>query len=162
MPPKSDRLSFNPWPLGIVAAFAVFIAGTIALIVLSVRNHGELVAPDYYERDLAYQRTLDRQRRTEPLSDEIAVAYASGTRQVRLSLPGSHADAGAKGRIRFYRPSDAVLDHEVPLELASNGTQDMSGGHLLPGKWRVRLEWQVGEDEFFADRILVVPPGTRP
>lgn len=157
MNPPSSPPRWNPWPWGILAAFAVFITGTVTLVVVSVKHRSELVAADYYERDLAYQERLDRVRRTEPWAGRISVACAPGTREVEVRLPRPHAEAGVSGTLEFYRPSDAGRDHVVPLSPGPDGSQRLDAGPLMAGKWRVRMEWSAGGEAYFADRVLVVP-----
>lgn len=154
-PPTPSR--FNPWPLGIIAAFVVFIAGTIALIVIASHDRAELVAPDYYDQEIAYQQRLDQLRRTELFAHQVDVAFDDATRTVRIALPPGHAAAGLQGDIEFYRPSRAGQDRVVPLATTPEGRQAVGAADLETGLWKVRLHWQVGDVEYYADRSLVVP-----
>jgi len=38
----------NLWPLGIIAAFVIFISGTISLVVMASSHKAELVSDNYY------------------------------------------------------------------------------------------------------------------
>ncbi len=153
---KRVRAGINPWPLGIVAAFVLFAAGTAALVVTASRRHSELVATDYYDQEIAFQQRLDELRRTEPFATEIAVDWKASPERIRLSLPKTHAAAGLTGRVAFYRPSDAGRDRTVPLRPDAAGRQDVRAQNLASGLWRVRLEWESGGQQYFAERRLVV------
>lgn len=153
---------FNPWPYAIIAAFALFIAGTITLIVVASADRSDLVAADYYEQEIRYQGRVDQLRRTLPWESKIAVAFDPGSRSVRIALPREHAALGAQGRAELYRPSGAGEDRTVPLALDAEGRQEIPGTALATGRWRVRLHWQVGGDTFFADRDLVVTADAQP
>ncbi len=146
----------NLWPIGLVAAFAVFITGTVALVVLSARTQTDLVAPDYYERELRYQDDIDRRARTQALESQVRVAYDAGQHQITLSLPTAHAAGHAEGDIHLYRPSAATLDRHFALQLDSRGQQILDAKMLSEGLWRVRVTWRVGGKAFaFDDKVII-------
>jgi len=148
----------NPWPAGIIATFALFIAGTVGLVILSARNHVELVSPDYYERELRYQEQINRRERTQALPDQARVSYDAAQGSIFVALPAAQARV-AQGRIQLYRPSDARLDREVPLALDGKGIQRLDAKQLHAGPWNVRVQWSVDGKEYFLNRSIVVSPG---
>jgi hypothetical protein len=144
----------NPWPVAIIAVFAVFIAGTAGLIVMACAHRTDLVSRDYYEQELRFQGQLERVERTRRLQPPVAVAYDPARRQLRLSLPPDHARRDARGRIRFYRASAAALDREVNLALDADGRQAVDVADLRRGAWKVRVSWTVEGEEFSLDQNL--------
>jgi nitrogen fixation protein FixH len=148
----------NLWPAGIIATFVLFIAGTVGLVVLSARNHVELVSPDYYERELRYQEQIASRERTQALPNQARVSYDAAQGSIVIALPAAQALA-AQGRIQLYRPSDARLDREVPLALDGNGIQRLDAKQLHSGLWNVRVQWNVAGEEYFLNRSIVVSPG---
>lgn len=146
----------NLWPMGLVAAFGVFISGTVALIVLSARTQTDLVSQDYYERELRYQEDIDRRTRTQALEGQVQVRYDADRRQLTFALPAAHAAKRAEGEIQLYRPSAAGLDRRVPLTVDSRGQQILDATTLSDGLWRVRVTWRVGGEEFSCDEKVIV------
>ena len=49
----------NFWPFGIIAAFVIFISGTVGLIVMAATQKEDLVSDHYYEQELQYQNRVD-------------------------------------------------------------------------------------------------------
>jgi hypothetical protein len=148
----------NLWPAGIIATFVLFIAGTVGLVILSARNHVELVSPDYYERELRYQEQINRRERTQALKDPARVSYDAAQGSIVVALPAAQARV-AKGRIQLYRPSDARLDRDLPLALDVNGIQRLDAKRLHAGPWNIRVQWNVDGEEFFLNHSIVVSPG---
>jgi len=148
----------NLWPVGIVATFAVFIAGTAGLVVLSARNNVELVRPDYYEQELRFQEQINRRERVQALAEPARVAYDATQRRLTLALPAAHAAAHATGEIQLYRPSSSGLDRRVPLQLDAQGQQTVDAAALHQGLWRVRVTWRVGDEDFAFDDTVVIAP----
>jgi nitrogen fixation protein FixH len=149
---------FNPWPLGIVLAFAGFIAGTATLVVLACSQRSDLVRADYYDQEILHQQQMDRLERTRQSAPDARVTYDRAQGRLEVSLPASQALRGPEGRIHLYRPSAANLDRYIPLDLDASGQQMLDATDLLPGLWRVRVSWSVDQEEFQLDQRLVVEP----
>jgi nitrogen fixation protein FixH len=146
------------WPLGIIAAFVLFIAGIATMMVLACRSNGDLVSRDYYEQEIRYQSHMDALKRTQDLSSKAGIAYEAASDSVRITLPPEHARAGTRGRIELYRPSAAGLDRTFQLQLDSTGVQTLDAANLRDGLWKVKVFWAFGGQEFSADQNVVVRP----
>jgi hypothetical protein len=146
----------NPWPIVIVAYFAVFITFIVGFIVFATRQHVDLVRNDYYEEEVHFQQQLERIQRTRDQGGLVAVKYDDTHRCIMLSLPAAR-ERSASGVIHFYRPSDAALDQDVRLALAADGTQQVDAKKLRGGLWKVRVQWLMDGQEYFFDQALVVP-----
>lgn len=152
------RPTFNPWPLGLVLAFALFLGGTVALIVFSSQHRSDLVTPDYYEQEVRYQSQLDQLNRTQLFQAQIAVTFDAARHAIRIELPPAHARRSPNGTIHLYRPSAANLDRRVELRLDAEGTQWVDAADLRPGLWKVRVQWRVDGEDYFVDETLILPP----
>lgn len=150
--------SFNPWPVGLVLAFILFISGTVALIVLSSRQRSDLVTPDYYEQEVRFQSRIDQLNRAQLFQAQIAVTFDAARQAIRIELPPAHARRSPHGSIHLYRPSAANLDRQVALQLDADGTQWVDAADLRPGLWKVRVQWRVDDEDFFVDETLILPP----
>ena len=146
----------NPWPYAIIGWFLLFGSAMAAWVVVAVRNDPELVRPDYYEQEIAYQKQIDRLNRTASVRGEVSVAYDYSRNQVTLQLPPTHLSTQLKGQIHFYRPSNAKLDFDLPLDLNPAGAQRVSTSKLQAGLWKVRVSWTSGGQEYFHDQSLVL------
>ncbi|KAF0176681.1 MAG: nitrogen fixation protein FixH [Limisphaerales bacterium] len=145
------------WPYAIIGWFLLFGTAMAAWIVVAVRNDMDLVRADYYDQEIRHQQQIDRQARTHPIQSEVKVAYDDAQQRITVALPAAHA-AQARGRINFYRPSDAKLDREMKLAVNSAGEQMLDAKSLQPGLWKVRVQWSVAGDEFYFDQTVVITP----
>lgn len=146
----------NLWPAGLIAAFALFIGGTVALIAIAASQRSDLVTPDYYEQELRYQTRLDALHRAAPFAGRIGVETDPQGAQLRLSLPAEVIGPDTVGRVELYRPSAASLDCAVPLALDADGTQIVNVTGLQAGLWKVRLQWRAGGQDYFVERSVVL------
>jgi hypothetical protein len=156
MKPTHRKPSTNLWPLGIIVAFALFIIGTVALIVIACSNSMDLVSTDYYEQEIHYQTRLDQLSRTRKLGAQASVAYLPGAQRITVNLPASHLRADLVGEVLLYRPSAAGLDRTIKLRLDSNGVQHIDAANLSGGLWKVRVLWAVGKQEYFIDQTMMI------
>src|SRR2546426_10088696 len=97
----------NLWPLGIIGAFAVFIARTASLIVLACSHRGDLVSADYYEQEIKFQSQMDRLDRAHRLEQKAFVAYNASKQCITISVPAEAGGHPITGDVQLYRPSTA-------------------------------------------------------
>ncbi|MGE3311343.1 MAG: FixH family protein [Limisphaerales bacterium] len=151
------RPRFNPWPASILATFVVFIGGTVGLVVLATQNRNVLVADDYYEQEIRYQERMNQLERAAPFRDEITATHDADRGRLNISLPAALA-ADAAGEVQLYRPNQSAADRRFPLKSSAEGQPAaIPAGDLAPGLWKVRLQWNSGGREYFAERSVVVP-----
>lgn len=138
----------NPWPYAIVLYFIVFISGLAAWIIFAVRNDHELVRKDYYEQELKFQSELNGVARAAATG--VNVSYNSAKQILTVSLPVDNPT----GRLKFYRPSNAHLDQEIPLAL-KDGVQSIDVRSFESGLWKIRLTWTANGAEYQHDKTLI-------
>lgn len=156
MSSNSASKPFNPWPWSIMAFFAVAICAAVVWVTFCVRLGTDLVAADYYEREIEYQAQMDREQRVQELSGTAQIAYDGPTGIIRVRLPSEHAEGRAEGEIHLYRPSEASLDRKLPLEVGADGVQLVNVRPLRPGLWEVRVDWTANDEEFFMSQKVTI------
>lgn len=144
------------WPAAIITYFAIFITGLVAFGIWAARQNVDLVRKDYYAEEILFQNQLDSVSRTRPFLSEVAVDYSLARQTIQVRLPSAHVKQALTGRVKFYRPSDARLDRELPLQPDVSGAQQFDARALLPGLWKVRLLWNSGGENFYFDQSVVI------
>ena len=145
----------NPWPTALVIFFIFFISYIVGFVVFACRQKMDLVRPDYYDQEIRYQAQIDRVRRSSPVLVQATVDYNSSAGLVAVRLPGS-VSTDLSGKVSFYRPSDAKLDRNVPLQLDLSGSQTVSVRAFPAGFWKVRVEWKTDGQEYFFEKSMVI------
>ena len=146
----------NPWPFAIIGWFLLFGSAMAAWVVVAVRNDPELVRPDYYEHEIAYQKQIDRLIRTAAVRSQVSAVSEHSRGQVVLQIPAIHLADLPIGTIHFYRPSNAKLDFDLPLAVDEQGSQIIPASNLQGGLWKVRVHWTASGKEYFHDQSLVL------
>ena len=146
----------NFWPYAIIGWFVIFASALAAWTTVALRQKIDLVRPDYYEEEVRFQGQLDRLNRTAAIVSEVAIHYEASKREVTLLLPAAHRSPRPAGQIHFYRPSNASLDFDVPLAVDAAGLQPIRADALLGGLWKVRVQWNAAEHDYFFEQVIVV------
>ncbi len=145
----------SPWPYAIIGFFILAVIFIVTYTAWAMRQREDLVADDYYEREVRFQSHLDSLNRSQAFAAQNAVAFEPGQHVIVISLPPPQSH-DATGTIHLYRPSDARLDRDEPLALGTDGIQRLDTRKLTEGLWKVRVQWSANGQEYFLDQPVVI------
>jgi len=147
----------NLWPYAIIATFVLFAAYIGYMVQRAMRTNVDLVSADYYQQELAYQQRMESVARTQALPAPVQVAYERAAQRITLQLPPALAGQAVQGTLHFFRPSDQRLDFKLPFAPAGDpARQQLSTSRLLPGHWRLRLDFTAGGRQYFIEKALTI------
>lgn len=152
---KTSKPGRNPWPIVIIAYFAVFMAFLACFIVFASRQRVDLVRADYYEAEIKFQQQIDRVERSRPAEAQASIDYDLQSAKLVVQLP-RESQQGAFGKIELYRPSDARQDKNIKLAPDQNGQQQIDVHHLKGGLWKVRVTWSSAGQEYFVEKPITI------
>ncbi len=156
--PQLTKRRWDPWPVSIIALFALAIPGFAGFIIFCNRHPADLVADNYYDQEIRYQGQMERMQRARQSPVRASVTYEASTRAILIKIPSP--DVGPiTGKIQLYRPSSVGLDRELKLELDAAGVQRVDARALAAGLWQVRLSWTAQQQDYYIDQKLVVGGG---
>jgi nitrogen fixation protein FixH len=152
----------NPWPIGIISFFVVFIAFIAWFITFATRQKMDLVRDDYYDQEIRFQQQIDRVQRTQAVSTQVAITSDAVGDFITIGLPKELSLSKVSGTVLLYRPSDASLDQQCALQLGSDGFQRVDARALPRGLWKVRVQWTLDGKDYFYDKNIVLkrPPAS--
>ncbi|MDH5367825.1 MAG: FixH family protein [Cyclobacteriaceae bacterium] len=142
------------WGRGIVLAFIGFAIVISTMVVISMKQDVNLVSPDYYKQEIAYQDQIHRQENFNALEEKPVVKKESSN-VLLIEFPLKLSTNLVSGDFLFFRPSSSKLDEKFKLDLDNNGTQRISLEKFQKGVWKVRLSW-VGKNnmEYYTESVL--------
>jgi hypothetical protein len=144
------------WPIGIVAAFAVFIGGIGFAVGIMMRNDVPLTSADYYAQEIAYQSQIDKSSRGLAPAHKPALKVLPATQALEIQFPGDLPAMPITGKVVFFRPSDPGKDFSATLLPDSNGVQWVALQGKARGLWVVQLEWRAdGVAYYYEEQILI-------
>ncbi|MCV9386259.1 FixH family protein [Reichenbachiella ulvae] len=140
------------WGHKITIVFILFALFVATLVTICVRQDFFLVAPDYYEEELAYQDQIDKMNNFQQLEIKPELNKIDG--KVILSFPDNVALV--EGEIHFFRPSHGDFDQKFSIELDSNGQQTFSQDQFLSGLWKAKLSWKDSNKSYFNESTIIL------
>jgi hypothetical protein len=150
----SETRTKRGWAIGIVAGFTLFVGAILTLVVISMSRDVDLVTDQYYDKELRYQeriRALERGVRPE-----TAIILDERRDTLLLRYPLTGATQRLEGSITLYRPANPNLDRSIVMKPDESRQQSIRTAGLMPGLWRVKMEWRVDGVEYYAEKAVVV------
>jgi hypothetical protein len=141
------------WGTGIAIFYSVFVIVLVLVVIKSTSFDNSLVTDDYYQKDLEYQTQIDKETNSQSLATDLTVRYSDSEKNIRFTFPQDLGTIG--GKILFFRPSNATLDFELPIQVNENLEQVVSAQDLLPGLWRVKVDWNAGGKDYYKEETII-------
>ena len=143
------------WGIRITILYVAFVAMIGTLVFLTMREKVDLVADDYYQREINFQQQLDKQEAGLALSQQPTVqANASG---LTVAFPSALATSGISGKVECYRPSDPTKDFQVDIHADSAGHQQIAREKFEQGLYTVRLNWNAQGKAYYHEFPVYIP-----
>ncbi|MCM4157857.1 FixH family protein [Gramella sp. AN32] len=144
------------WGTGIVigmAAFISFIMYFVVTMMTSKEYDHDLVVEDYYKAELHYQQDIDAEENALAMKENVSVLNQRGNWIV--VLPESINLAEIVGNINLYRPSNKMLDFEIPLKDLTSHEIILPNEKMIDGRWNLSVNWKIrGKEYLFKKEIL--------
>jgi hypothetical protein len=144
----------NFWPVGILAAFALFFVGLTSAIVIAATHGESLVSNDYYEQEIKFQDQITGADRAQKSGAKIVFDAQTGL--LVIQVPVAQLNHKISGTVELYRPSEPKLDREFLLEPRADGTQTFNFSRLAGGLWVVRVKWTAAGGNYFLEQKITV------
>ncbi|MGB1042970.1 MAG: FixH family protein [Tenacibaculum sp.] len=143
------------WGTGIVIAIIGFMSFIMYFVITMSTgksyNH-DLVSDKYYQKELAYQETIDATKNAKALKENIRIEKSS--EGIKIYFPKAFNPKEITGKVFLYRPSNKQLDFEIPISL-SNTYLLVPENRLLGGRWNITVSWKAKNTAYFYENELV-------
>ncbi len=143
------------WGVGIWLLYAGFVVFILSLAGWASLQKSDLVADDYYEQGLSYQKHIDEIRQTQASHETPAIVYDPTERAATICFPGS-TPTPMTGTLLFFRPSNEFRDFRVALAPDSSRCQRISDQRLTRGYWRAKCAWEDASGSHYWEDTLFV------
>jgi hypothetical protein len=148
------KSSKSYWGYGIAAVYTLFALATLSFVAFTMTQKVELVTPDYYAQEVAYEQQINRLRQTQDLETQTTCELSPDGQFIRLQMPPKMV--AVHGTILLYRPSESALDVQLALEPDEDGTQNIPTAKLPKGVWRIKVTWSFEGREFYNEFVQKV------
>ena len=143
------------WGWKITLVYLGFVAMIMTLVMKARSEKIELVAPDYYAQEVAYQHRIDATKNARSLSQAMTVLIENNS--VVVQMPIECAGKIESGEVHFYRPSDVSLDQKMPLIIDAESQYIFPTQSLQSGLYLVQLSYKMDGKDYYSEESLFVP-----
>lgn len=139
------------WGYKILSVYILFVVGIMVMVFKSSMQNTDLVTPDYYEKELKYQQTIDESARTGKLSAKVEVTTTDS--EIRIQLPPEMNELDVKATVLLYCPSDKRKD--IKKDMAIKGaTLVLPINTETKGAFDLKINWQAGGTTYYHEQKL--------
>lgn len=143
------------WGTGIVIVMACFISFILYFVIRMSTEEAyshDLVTEEYYAKEMVYQQEINAETNTNNLNTKI------GSKKQKegwmLTFPDELVPSKINGKVFLYRPSNQILDFEIPLELSSPDLL-IPDKNLIDGRWNITIDWTYeGKSYMYKEEIV--------
>jgi hypothetical protein len=143
------------WGTGLAIVLGLFVLSMAYTMYLVTQQRFDLVTENYYEKELAYQETIDRQENALALSGTSALKVVDG--KIQLQFPPELIGQTAQAKIELYCQTDARKDFTLTEENWTVANIPLSGEKMTTGKWIAKVTLDTEEAQYYFDPSIVVP-----
>lgn len=153
-PSQPRRSAWMPWLF--VVGLGIVVLVNAALIFFAVSSAKGLVVANPYEKGIAFNRQLSRERAEVALGWKLAASYQNGAIEATLTDAGGHPLSNAAVTALFVRPIEGGGPPPMALNAVAPGK--FQGAIALPrlGQWDVTLEAVSGGNSVIETLRVVV------
>jgi hypothetical protein len=148
-------MKFN-FGTGLILFFALWAMGILFLVYKSSKENIDLVSTDYYNKEVAYQSQIDKEKNVSGLSKPVAVSFDHGNNVAIIQFPNDFQSKTIAGTIHFFKPDDAAKDFEVKIETDPSLKQVIPADKMTHGLWRAKINWSSGGVNYYSEKNLQV------
>jgi hypothetical protein len=146
------KLKWN-WGTGIALAYSAFALMIIAFVVNSFSKQIDLVTPEYYAKELVFQKQIEKEKRSSELTEDVT--FMMDKDHLNLQFPEEMKTQKISGKVQFFCPVDAKKDISFQIETDPNGKQTIALDQVKTGRYKLQISWETNGLEYYKEGVIV-------
>ena len=145
---------FGNWALAVPLFYITFVVVLVIFVIWTTTQKVELVDENYYDKELVYQKQIEKLERTKRLPEKVTINHANNS--LLVSFPKNFKSDELKGEIFFFRPSEKKLDFKVKIETDSTNSMLLATNNIKKGLWKLKIDWVGGDSLYYNEEIVII------
>ncbi len=142
------------WGFGITVTIIIFLVSTIGLVYFTSTVDVNLVADNYYQKELDYQQKIDKINRANNLPEHLKIKASAGI--IEFVFPKIFSLDKIGGTIDLYYPADKKMDAKYEIQLKNGYRLLLPTNNLKKGYWKVEVNWNSSDTLYFTEKRLMI------
>jgi hypothetical protein len=140
------------WGWRIVVLYGGFVTLMLFLVYKTTTVKDDLVAKDYYAKELKFQEQLDKQNRANQLKEPLT--WNVHGRKVELQFPAELMSKPVKAEILFYKTNDEKKDFVLSCSPDKEGVCQLSSAKFNRGVYQMQIDWSAGGVTYYNEGTI--------
>ena len=136
------------WGKRVAILYLGFVALMVVLVAGSMRQSFELVAPDYYAQEIAYQKTIDAAKNGSALSAPVKIEVDEA--KLSIILPAEFKDKVSEADVHFYSPVSSKLDKKLKVTTL-DAVIVISRKELARANYNIKISWTCDSKHYYQE-----------
>ncbi|WP_373055936.1 FixH family protein [Zunongwangia sp. H14] len=143
------------WGTGLaigMTAFISFIMYFVITMLTDKKFDHDLVTEEYYAAELHFQQEINAEENANALPENVKSRRTA--KGWLITFPKNLELSEINGKVLVYRPSNKLLDFEIPLKL-TNRELLIPDEKLIGGRWNITVNWEYKGKEYLYKNEIV-------
>ena len=127
------------WGKSIALVITLFVAGILFMVFKAGSYNTDLVATDYYEQELEYQKVIDAGANTNKLATAVNVKEVDN--RLEILLPAEMHSKTVNAEIWLYCVADKAKDRRKKMQ-TNDGKLFIELLPINKGAYEIKLDWE--------------------
>jgi len=142
------------WGHKLTLVFLAFGTMMTYMVYKSTKTNYDLVSPEYYKDEIAYQQVIDGAARANNLAGKISVSQSGPV--ITIRFPGEMRNSSLKGSALFYCSFDARRDKKILLNTGPEAVQEIDSRQFVPGYYILKLSWSSRDEQYYSEQPILI------
>jgi hypothetical protein len=142
------------WAIAVPTFYITFVLLMVGVLIFSTFNKVELVDQNYYDKEIVYEKQIDKIRRTNALPEKLLVSSGNGF--VLIQFPKSIDKNKLSGKIVFFKPSESKQDFFTNINPDNENKMIFGTDKISKGFWRIKIDWASGDSTYYNEEVVVL------
>lgn len=142
------------WGKFIFVLYMSFV-GLIGLLVYgAVSTSFDLVSPDYYAKEIAFQSQINATDQAQALS--VPVEFSVQNNQMQLIFPAELQGKALTGNVQIYCPWNAKNDKTLPFSATTEKEINIAIPNLPKGAYKAIIDWKAEDKSYHIEKAMTL------
>jgi hypothetical protein len=134
------------WGTRITALYIGFVVFMVALVTAASNREVNLVAENYYEQEIGFQKRLDASKAANGLKQPVSLTLRAG--EIDIELPAVFEQQPVTAEVKLYAPTGAAGDQTFAFQ-TSDAHLHIPRKGLKPMQYEVQVSWQLAGKAYY-------------
>jgi hypothetical protein len=147
------KLKFN-WGTAIFGVIVFVVLIFVGIIIFSLHQDVNLVSDDYYAKEVAYEKQIQRIKNTQNLSSPVVFLDSKDTVFICLPQDFKGKKIKASAHLFFYQNHERDIHFDISLDNGLNYSIPIKD--LFKGRYALKLTWNDGNSEYYQEQDIKI------